>query len=149
MLVRVFVITLILFCSSAIATTVVPPATLGDLQGAWLGGSEANSEYFRLEIDPNGKGVLTVQSASAEHAEAYEVLATQLAKYTVKFELRPISGAEPMYFRGTADAAGMELEAGNVEHRWHRKVVLEREREVLSRIEAVTKRAREVSAPAH
>ena len=134
-------------CSCSLANTISPPVTLRELSGAWLGGTEANSEYLRLEIDQQGKGNFDVQYLPGRPAAAYLVLAMHLAQYTVHFELQPLSGAEPIFLRGYAHMGGMEREIGNVEHRWHRKVVLEPERSVLSRIEAVTKRAHEVNAP--
>jgi hypothetical protein len=128
--------------------TVLLPPTLETLQGPWLGGSSADSEfYLRLEIDRTGRGMLTAQFDSGERPAAYEVLSADLTEYAIQFELWPKDGAEPIYLRGTTYGSSMELEVGNSEHRWRRKVVLEPERAVLSRIEAVTRRSREVSIP--
>jgi len=140
---RTFAIALALFCSCAAARSVFPPPTLATLQGSWLGGSGASEKYFRLEIDTSGRGILIAQFDSGERPAVYEVLSTQLTECAIQFELRPEPGAEPIYFRGSAcGGVSMKLEVGDAERRWHSKVLLRREGDVLSRIEAVTRRAR-------
>jgi hypothetical protein len=141
--VALIVLVISLCAASAFAASVVPLPTLVGLAGAWLGSSEGHGEYFRLEIDQTGQGILTVQSLSSEKADAYRIVSTSLSNGVVAFKLIPSGSAEAIYLRGSATLAGMELDAGNVAHRWHRKVFLEQESEVLSRIEAVRKRAQE------
>ncbi len=148
MYMRALAMALALFWSMALSMTVLPPPTLETLQGPWLGGPGEDSEfYFRLEIDRTGRGMLTAQFNSGERPAVYEVLSANLTEFAIEFDLWPKDGAEPIYLRGTTYGSSMKLEAGNTEHRWHRNVVLEPERAVLSRIDAVTRRAREVSAP--
>src|ERR1041385_7533042 len=107
MYVRASAIILSLFCSCAFASpgdilTVLPPPAVTDLQGAWLGGSDENKEeYFRLDVDRDGKGMLTFQYAPEERPAVYEVLSAQLTEYTIEFQLRPIGGDEPIYLYGT------------------------------------------------
>lgn len=148
MCLRASAIAVALSCSHAIALTVLPPPAVTDLQGPWLGGSEENrEEYLRLEVDRGGKGIVTFQYAPEDRPAVYDVLSAQLSGYNIEFELQPIGGAEPIYLRGTTYGSSMQMEIGNAGHRWHRKVLLEREDDVLSRIKAVTERALEATAP--
>src|SRR5262245_13686686 len=92
----------------------VPPPAMSDLATVWVG-SEANGslEYFRLELDEQGQGLLTVQWLPNQPAQAYRVAATRLDKYSVEFTLQPIDAkAEPMYLRGTGVSNRLTLEAG-------------------------------------
>jgi hypothetical protein len=130
--------------ANAAARSVVFP--LGELGGSWLGSSEDNGEYFRLEIDNKGRGVLTVQYLPDDAPDAYEVLSTSLSGYAISFKLRSIGEAEDIFVRGSADKAGLRLEVGGTNNGWSRKVFLENESDVLSRINAVTRRAREFKA---
>jgi len=136
-------------CGVSFALADVLIAPLGQLGGTWLGGSEGESEYFRLEIDTKGKGVLTVQSMLGDPADAYEILSTSLSGYDISFKVLPIGEAEPIYVHGSANKAGLQLEIGGVSDHWSRKAFLESESDVLSRIDAVTKRAREFRASSH
>jgi hypothetical protein len=135
------------FYSHAQAMTILPPPAVTDLQGQWLGGSEENrEEYFRLDVNRSGQGLLIFQYAPDERPAVYKVLSAQLSEYNIEFQLQPINGAEPIYLRGTSYGSGLQMQVGNTEHRWRRKVLLEREHEVLSRISAVTARAAEFTA---
>jgi hypothetical protein len=128
--------------------TVLPPPTLETLQGSWLGGDADDSEfYLRLEIDRTGRGILAAQFDASERPAVYEVLSANLTEFAIEFEVWPKDGAEPIYLRGTTYGSSMKLEAGNTEHRWRRKAILEPEHAVLSRIEAVTRRVHEVDIP--
>ena len=147
MYLRAFAILLSLFYSGAHATTILPPRAVIDLQGQWLGGSEENREEFlRLDVDRSGKGLLIVRYDPEERPAAYKVLSTQVSEYSVEFRLQPVNGGELIYLRGTSYGTGLQMQIGNTEHQWHHKVLLEPEREVLSRIRAVTERAAEFTS---
>jgi hypothetical protein len=127
--------------------TLVPP--LAQLGGSWLGTSERHSEYFRVEFDSSGKGVLTIEFVAGGPTDAYEILSTSLSGYSISFLLRPFAEAEPIFARGTANKLGLWLDVGDINGKWTRKVFLEPESDVLGRIDAVTRRAQEVKSRAH
>jgi hypothetical protein len=127
--------------SAVDATTLVPP--LGQPSGSWLGATQGNAEYFRVEIDETGRGFLTVKYQLAQVADAYEILSTSLDGYSISLALLPIGGAEPVFAQGSADKMGLSLNIGGTESKWIRTVFLEPESEVLGRINAVTRPAQE------
>jgi hypothetical protein len=126
------------------ARSPIPPAQLADLATAWLGGAPRPVvEYFRLELDGAGKGILIVQWLPRNSPRLYEVSVARLKAYDVEFDVRPVdSDAQAIYLRGKATILGLDLELGDIERNWKRKIYLEREDEVLERIRMVTERAR-------
>jgi hypothetical protein len=138
------------FCIASVAEARTLVAPLARLGGAWLGTSESQGEYFRVEIDNSGKGVLTVFSlaGSSGPARAYEILSTTLSGYSISLELRPIVQGEPVFASGSADEIGLRLEVSGMNGTWTEKVILEPESEVLARINAVTRRAQEFKSRA-
>jgi len=116
--------------------------TMADLAQVWIGGPPKGIEFFRLELDKEGVGLLTVQYLPHHPAVAYRVLKTSLSKYRVTFVLNPLeSGAEPIFLRGEAYPGTMYLEVGNPKNNWKRDIFLETEQSVLARLKAVTDRA--------
>ena len=133
----------IALAGSTSADKKVPPPTMSDLATVWVGG-EVNGylEYYRLELNQLGQGLLTVQSLPKQPADAYRVTATQLDAYSVKFTLQPIdAGAEPMYLRGSAISIRLNLEAGSTTLDWKRQLRLDRYEDVVARLDAVNRRA--------
>jgi hypothetical protein len=120
-----------------------PPPRLSDLATAWLGGPpRAIVEYFRLELDDSGKGILVVQYLPKNPPRLYEVSVARLKGYDIAFEVRAVdSDAEPIFLRGKATSHALALEVGGTERTWKRKIYLEREDRVLERIRVVTERA--------
>jgi hypothetical protein len=143
---QLLVIVLLLVGASAPckARSLVPPAQLPDLATAWLGGAPRPVvEYFRLELDAAGKGILVVQSLPKSPPLLYEVSVARLKGYDVEFDVRPVdSNAQAVYLRGKATILALELEFGDFDRNWKRKIYLEREEQVLERIRMVTERAR-------
>ena len=131
---------MLLMASWAFATTRVREPKLSDLATAWLGGvPHGILEYFRLELDSEGRGLLIVQYLPQSPPRAYRVLATRLKEYAVEFELQPDDiDAERIWLRGHATPSDLDLEVGGIDGDWKRKIFLEREDRVLARIRVVT-----------
>jgi len=121
----------------------VPPPQLSDLATAWLGGPPRGIvEYFRLELDGSGKGILVVQYLPKNPPRLYEVSVARLKGYDIVFDVRVVdSNAEPIFLRGKATSHALDLDVGGIERTWKQKILLEREDRVLERIRAVTERA--------
>lgn len=97
----------------------------------------------------DGLGLLTVQYLPDEPAVAYRIEATHLAEYSIEFSLRPLEkDAEAIFLRGEGDGSSLRLEVGGTNGYWQRRLLLEREAAVTSRIEAVEKRAAEFAEQA-
>lgn len=129
----------------------VPEPKLSDLATSWLGGSpQSTLEYFRLELDESGRGILVVQYLPGYPASLYEVSSTKLNGYKISFEVQAMdSGAEPIFLRGEALPFQLNLEVGGVERTWKKKIILEKEARVLERIQVVTERAVKVRQSQH
>lgn len=133
-------------CSEAAAKK-IPPPSLADLAGAWLGGGD--EEYFRLELRDNGTGSLTVQYLPRKPAFAYSITSTRLSGYAVAFSVKPIDAdAEPIFLRGEANSYRLSLKIGGTDGNWDRLLLLERDSVVKERIRAVEDRARKMAKPA-
>lgn len=117
--------------------------TLADLATVWVGGSPGYGlEYFRLELDSEGMGLLTVQWLPDKPAVAYKVIETKLSGYRVELVLEAVDRpAESLYLRGEALRSFMDLEAGSVSPRWKRRVTMEPYAKLMGRLKAVTDRA--------
>jgi hypothetical protein len=125
------------------AETRVRPATLAELATVWVGSQPGGAfEYFRLEVNAEGTGLLTVLWLSSEPPQAYRVAATRLDGYAVTFDLLPVDAkAEPIYLRGRATARRLELEVGGTTPEWRRKILLDRYSDFMARLNAVNRRA--------
>lgn len=122
----------------------IPPPKLAMLAGQWLGGPPAGIlEYVRLELNENGQGLLTVQYLPGEPVVAYEILGARLEQYAIEFIVRTIDRGHEydIYLKGTALPNQLELEMGSPKPDWKRRLFVERESAVRSRIEAVTQAA--------
>ena len=72
----------------------------------------------------------------------YEVSIARLKGYDIEFDVRSAdSNAQAIFLRGTATAHALDLEFGDIERNWKRKIYLEREDQVLERIRMVTELA--------
>jgi len=125
------------------ATSYVRKPTMEDLGRVWIGTvPKGILEFFRLELNKEGAGLLTVQYLPQEPAVAYRVSRTSLSGYDVSFALEPLEkGAEPIYLRGQATPGDLDLEVGGVTGKWKRPVFLEDEATFMARLKAVTDRA--------
>ena len=138
---------LMVLATSAAARTVMPPPTLRCLSTVFVGGNPAATlEYFRLEIRPNGTGLITAQYLPEQRVVAYKITKTIIKGYKVAFELVPIDrDAEPIYVRGDAVCSRLDLTVGGAPKlEWKRSIVLEPLATVMARINAVNERAAEV-----
>jgi hypothetical protein len=132
-----------LFAAPASAHKRPAKPTLADLATVWVGGEPGYSlEYFRLELDTRGKGLLVVQWIPDKPAVAYTVIETKLSEYRVEFILRAVDRpAESLYLRGEALRSFLDLEAGSLSPKWKRRVTMEPYARLMERIKAVTDRA--------
>ena len=139
----VFLATLALGVAVSVAAKPVRQPTMADLAQVWIGSEPKGIlEFFRLELDKEGVGLLTVQYLPQNPAVAYRVRKTSLSQYRVTFVLTPIDrGAEPIYLRGDAYPGTLYLEVGDPKGNWKRDIFLQTEQSVLARLKAVTDRA--------
>jgi hypothetical protein len=129
-----------------VAAKKIPPPTLSDLVGVWLGGG--GLEYFRLELRGDGTGSLAVQYLPREPAVAYAVTSTSLSGYKVAFSVVPIdTDAEPIFLRGEGTSRSLSLQVGGTDGNWDRSLLLERAVAVKERIHAVEDRASRIATP--
>jgi len=133
-------VAMLMTAGAAGATKYVREPTMEDLAQVWIGTvPKGILEFFRLELDDKGVGLLTVQYLPQEPARAYRVRRTTLAKYEVRFVLEPLGAdAEPVYLRGQAIPGSLDLEIGGTNGNWKRPVFLEVEGTYLARLKAVT-----------
>lgn len=130
-----------IFSSNCFGLSKVPEPKLSDLATSWLGGSQDALQYFRLELDDTGHGILVVQYLPHNPAHLYEVSVSKLNGYKINFDVRAIDNAEPIFLRGRALPFELNLEIGGSERTWKNKIFLEKEERVLERIHVVTERA--------
>ena len=125
-----------------IAAKPVRQPTMADLAQVWVGGRPTGAEFFRLELDAQGLGLLTVQYLPGRPAVAYRVLKTSLSKYKVEFVVDPIDDeAEPIFLRGEAYPGTLYLNVGGRKGSWKRDIILRTEKSVMAQLKAVTDRA--------
>ena len=129
--------------TDALASKKVRPPTRSDLATVWVGGEPGDPlEYFRLELDTNGVGILTVQYLPGKAAVAYRVLATSLSEYSIKLDVESVdAGAQPLEVRGEAIPNLLRLHVAGHAPDWTRQIQLQRYDKLLERIQAVTERA--------
>jgi hypothetical protein len=126
-----------------LASKKVRQPTRSDLATVWVGGEpEDPLEYFRLELDANGTGILTVQYLPGKPAVAYRVVGTSLSGYAVKLEIKAVdSDAQPLQAQGEAVPGLLRLHVTNRALDWRRDVQLQRYDQLLERIRVVTEKA--------
>jgi hypothetical protein len=71
------------------ARSEIPEPRMSDLATAWLGGY-GGLEYFRLELDASGRGILVAQYLPQNPARLYEVSVSRLRGYDIEFDVRPV-----------------------------------------------------------
>lgn len=123
--------------------------TREDLATVWIGGGGGQSlEFFRLELDVRGTGVLTVQYLPDGPASAYRVRGTSLAGYAIRLEVEPIDPrSETLELAGEATSGLLRLDIRGRTPDWTRHIEFQRYDELLRRIRVVTEKA-EVAATA-
>jgi hypothetical protein len=118
---------------------------MDDLSTVWVG--ETLGEYFRLQIDPNGTGLLTAQWIVGKPAKAYRVTQTNLSERRVGFLLESLDDPnESLYLRGTACRGLLDLQVGSNSPKWKLEVTLQPHTRLMERLQAVTRRADEYAA---
>lgn len=128
------------------ASKKVRQPTRDDLATVWVGGLGESLEFYRLELDVRGIGLLTVQDLPDGPVAAYKVGGTALSGYAVTLETTPIEAAEPLQIRGEATPTALRLEVRGRAADWTRRVELQRHDRLLKRINAVTEKAVAVRA---
>jgi hypothetical protein len=133
----------ILSATDALASKRVRQPTRDDLATVWVGGGGGESiEFFRLELDAQGAGLLTVQYIPDSPASAYKVRGTSIAGYAIALEVSPIDArAQVLDVRGEATPMLLRLQVRGRAPDWTRSVQLQRYDELLKRIKAVTEKA--------
>ena len=102
-------------------------------------------EFLRLELDADGKGVLTLSELPGAPVMAYRVLATRLKDLEVSFDLAPVeSRSEPIVLRGKFVHSRMHLNLSGITLNWHRDIYLRNQEEFMKRLRAVEERAKEI-----
>ena len=120
-------------------------AKADDLSTVWVG--ETVGEYFRLELGPDGTGLLTAQWAIGKPARAYRVVGTTLSDRRVEFRLDSLDDrGESLYLRGNACRGLLELQMGSHSPKWRLDVAFQPYATLLRRLEAVNQRAEQYAA---
>lgn len=115
--------------------------TLADLATVWIGGGIAG-EYARVELEADGRGLMTIQFLPDGKAEAFIITRTNISRYAVTFAVSPVDDAtSDLYVRGTAVPTALELVFGGRSPKWQHRVRLLRQGDVDRRRKAVTERA--------
>ena len=142
---------LLLSSVSASAIKVLPAPSLEQLAGAWIGPDDSIA-YFRVEIDKSGRGLLVIQEDSHDrNLSLYKIKSTKLSGYLISFQLQPIKKADPtITLSGEASFGELQLIRRGVNHgnKWQNKLVLERENQLLPRIQAVKRAAHDFQSRA-
>jgi hypothetical protein len=134
--------------SPARATYVLPPPTLRELALVWVGCAPGDTlSYFRLELAPDGTGLLTAQFLPQSPVAAYAVTRTDLKERTISIQLRPLDAGRPaLTLHGTADKSRLVLvleEPGAPKQTIH----LSPYAALMRRLRAVTERAQQHARP--
>lgn len=133
-----------LSASDVVAHKKVRRPTRDDLARVWVGGGGDESiEYFRLELDANGTGLLTIQYLPDRPALAHKVIATSLSGYSIALQLQPVDDSQVLEVRGEAIPDLLRLEIRCRAPKWTTRVNLEPYDELLGRIKVVTEKAAE------
>jgi len=136
----------VLWAAQVWATSILPPATMKDLAQVWMGGDRSHIWYSRLELDANGTGSLIIQYLPMYPPRAYRVTRARLAEYELRLDVAPIDAeAESIYVRGKAYPGQLELTIGGTSGLWKSQVTFEPADRIMSKIEAVNQRAKELS----
>jgi hypothetical protein len=108
----------------------------------WVGGATADTvEFLRLELDLNGRGLLSIQYLPDQPAAAYQVKSS-LEGYALHLDLVPLGGdVERIEVGGKASPSMLRLTVKARSSAWTRQVELQRYDELLRRIQAVTESA--------
>jgi hypothetical protein len=122
---------------------------LQDLATVWVGdGGVTSLEYYRLDLDTDGTGMLTVQYLPDVPARAYRVSRTNLSEYRVSFDVTPIDrSSDPLRLQGAATRVSLDLQVTIPGRDRTRRVGLQPYSKLLRRIEAVTSLAKELGRP--
>ena len=140
---KVILATLALGIALPYAAKPIRQPTMADLAQVWIGSQPRDgSPFFRLELNKEGVGLLTVQYSPNHPAVAYRVLKTSLSKYKVEFVVDAIDkDAEPIFLRGEAYPGSLYLDTGAPKGTWKTDIFLQPEKEVMAQLKAVTDRA--------
>lgn len=123
------------------ATTPAPYPTMADLARVWVGASDSGvHDFYRIELDKEGKGLLTSTWSTDGPTSAYRITKTSLSKYKVEFVLVPIDApARSVRLHGTAVSSSMVLEMSGGD--WKTTIRMQSEAELQAKLKAVEERA--------
>ena len=116
---------------------------MADLAKVWVGASDSGvHDFYRIELDEEGKGMLTSTWSPDGPATAYRITKTTLSKYKVEFVVVPIdTRAGPVRLRGTAVSSSMVLEIGDGD--WKSTIRMQSEVALRGKLKAVEDRAKD------
>jgi hypothetical protein len=147
--IRLLVIAIVLILSAASNAGEQKPSripTLEELATTWVGeGLEWSLEYYRLDLQVNGEGSLVIQYLPHQTPVAYRVRGTTLNKHRIALELQPLDGGDVLRAHGFAVWPFIELEISSKKPEWRRAIRMQRHSELLARLEAVSRRAKELN----
>lgn len=129
------------FVILAHASTRIPPSTMPELSGAWVGWADT-MHYFRLELKADGTGLCALYLRSNSKSRLFEVTKWTLKDYDIEITLKPIdSDAWPVTMKGTAISSALRLQLGDGrKDGWRAKTTFERERVIESAMENAKRR---------
>src|SRR5262249_16953778 len=112
----------------------------------WVGG-ETLEEYFRLQINPDGAGLLTAQWLVGKAARAYTVTGTTLSNRRITFHLESADDrSESLYLGGMAWRGLLQLQVGSNSPKFEQDITLQPQAQLIERLKAVTQRAEKYEA---
>jgi hypothetical protein len=103
----------------------------------WVG--EAGGAYFHLRLGADGAGALAIEFTGGRAPSVYYVRSTKIDKRRLAFALEPASAlVEPIFLRGTACRAELDLVSGSLAPNWKWDVSLRPSRVLSDRLQATT-----------
>lgn len=126
------------------------PPKAADLVGVWVGFTEDELDFYRLDLRRDLTGycasVSPPDTILHEHGvDTYRITSWRLSGWALDFQLVPLSAkAEGIFLRGRYDAFTLQLEVGGTDSSWKRNLVLRPE----SRIAAPNRETKQAIAEA-
>jgi len=122
------------------------PPTRDKLVGAWIGFSEDELDFARLDLNTGSASHFVTISPNDTSLHKYGGFVYEITNWTMtgwklSFSLTPMNAsAEPIYVSGVFNGFSLQLEMGSPSKEWQKKLVLYRE----SRVEASNKEAKDM-----
>ena len=105
----------------------LPPPDVRAVAGIWIGIDEDNLKFYRLELEPGGKGYCS--SCFVDNpAKLYSIGRWSMERFAIKIDLVPIDKeAESIFMRGEASTSTMALQVGGTLIQWKKKLTMVKE----------------------